>query len=527
MIPASIRWRLPLSYAAIALVTTISLGFVLLFTLRSYYANQEKSYLQENAQAIRSEVATVFWQQLPKAALQSQIAGFAFLSQTRIRLLDIEENVIVDSSLGLEEVSTTTFSVEMQVDEVLQSFSQTLTEGSPQVNYRSVIIIEDDTAPTKISTARQVNVDFDVLPPSHELITYLPVFGTFYGFSLGYHTAVEDQRSEQVVRLPIYHELSSDLLGYIELSEGPAYGRVVVNNVAWSWAAASLVAVILSAGIGWIVSQQLSAPLIALTEVTLQMIAGDLTSRAEVNRKDEVGILGRSFNLMANQVEETVSALRRFVSDAAHELHTPLTVLHSDLELIRNNIDDHDQLKRVVRAYDQVTRLETLTSGLLDLSRIESGTIETKFQPVDVNAFVKTNCEQFASRAEQKGLCFELNISTEPLIIKADEDQLYQALRNLLENAIKFTPEGGRIMVSVGKDQDQVVVTVADTGIGIPEEDIPYIFNRFHRGRNARSFSGNGLGLAIVKAVADGLGGTISAQNTSPGARFSLHLPME
>jgi signal transduction histidine kinase len=103
----------------------------------------------------------------------------------------------------------------------------------------------------------------------------------------------------------------------------------------------------------------------------------------------------------------------------------------------------------------------------------------------------------------------------------------HQKLRNLLENAIKFTPELGRILVSVGKDQGQVVIAVADTGIGIPEEDIPYIFNRFYRGRNARSFSGNGLGLAIVKAVADGLGGTISAQNTSPGARFSLHLPME
>lgn len=527
MIPASIRWRLPLSYAAIALLTTISLGFVLLFTLRSNYASQEQSYLQENAQAIRIEIATVFSQQLPKAALQSQIAGFAFLSQTRIRLLDVDDNLIIDSGLGLEEVNTTTFSVEMQVDEVLQSFSQTLTEGSSQVNYRSMIIVEDDVAPTKISTTRQVNANFDALPPSHELITHLPVFRTFYGFSLGNYSAVEDQRSEQAVRLPIYHELSSDLLGYIELSDGPAYGRVVVNNVAWSWAVASLVAVLLSAGIGWIVSHRLSSPLIALTKVTLQMIAGDLTSRAEVNRRDEVGILGRSFNLMANQVEETVTALRQFVSDAAHELHTPLTVLHSDLELIRNNIDEPDQLKRVVRAYDQVTRLETLASGLLDLSRIESEAIETKFQPVEVNAFVKTSCEQFASRAEQKGLSFELNIPTGSFVIKADEDQLYQALRNLLENAIKFTPEGGRIMVSVGKGQDQVVIAVADTGIGIPEEDIPYIFNRFHRGRNARSFSGNGLGLAIVKAVADGIGGTVSAQNTSPGTLFSLHLPME
>jgi hypothetical protein len=212
MIPTSIRWRLPISYAAIALLTTISLGFVLVLTLRSYYVNQEQSYLQDNAQVIRTEVATVLGQQLPKAALQSQIAGFAFLSQTRIRLFDVDENVIVDSGSGLKEVSTTTFSVEVQVDEVIQAFSQTVTDSSPGVNYRSMIVIEDENAPAKISTSQQVNADFEPLPPPHELITYLPVFGTLYGFSLGKDTAGANQRSEQT-----YHQIYWGILNSLRV----------------------------------------------------------------------------------------------------------------------------------------------------------------------------------------------------------------------------------------------------------------------------------------------------------------------
>jgi signal transduction histidine kinase len=289
--------------------------------------------------------------------------------------------------------------------------------------------------------------------------------------------------------------------------------------VARGWTIAGAISVILAAGVGWLISRRISAPLLALTNTTARMAEGDLAARATVASQDEVGLLARSFNQMADQVEDTIVTLRRFVSDAAHEIHTPLTALRTNLELASDD-------KFVRRARAQVGRLEALTEGLLALSRIEAGEQAEGHTAVALTSLVQEVSELYASRAEQSGLTFDLALPETPVTIWGDEAQLCHALGNLLDNGIKFTPQGGAVSVELVQEREWAELSVEDTGIGIPEDDLPHLFSRFHRGRNAAAYPGSGLGLAIVKAIAESHDGQVAAENTAQGARFTLRLPM-
>jgi signal transduction histidine kinase len=132
--------------------------------------------------------------------------------------------------------------------------------------------------------------------------------------------------------------------------------------------------------------------------------------------------------------------------------------------------------------------------------------------------------EPYASQADQAGLTLLLDVPPEPIEMRGDPAQLRRAIGNLIDNAIKFTPEGGTITIGLQKNSDAIELCVQDTGIGISEDDLPLLFSRFHRGRNVANYPGNGLGLAIVKAIVEAHGGQVSATNTSPGARFCISM---
>ena len=357
-----------------------------------------------------------------------------------------------------------------------------------------------------------------------EFVSRLPAVGTPYGFGFNPEVASDGRRSRQVVRHPFHNE-AGDLLGYVELSEGPAYGRQILESVAWGWAIAGSVAVVLAAGVGWLASRRLSGPLVSLTSITARMAEGDLSARADVVGQDELGSLAQSFNEMAGRVEETVVTLRRFASDAAHELCTPLTALRTDLELAANGKTSAERRALVDRALIQLARLEALTKSLLELARIESSVSKDPDGPVDLGALAREASEPYASQAEQAGLSFHLDLGPEPLVTQGNASQLRRALGNLLDNALKFTPVGGAVRVGTRRDGEWAVLWVENTGIGVPPDDLPYLFGRFHRGRNATDHPGSGLGLAIVKSIVEGHRGQAEAENTSHGARFSLRLP--
>lgn len=523
----SIRWRLALSFAGLALLVTLAMGALLLNISRNYYRQQEQRYLSSNAYTISTLIATIVRQNPSLEDLQTQLEGLTFLTQTRIRLLDPGHNVVADSGPFFGAAEILLYSASKEGDQVVtfqlldestvfgattQVFSVAFDEQT-ETGVGSSVITQEISPMTQTLIVAASDVAPSSESPSMGIIS---VARTLYGFDLGADVSSVGTRSEVILSQPIWAD--GALWGYVELSEGPAYGTLIVNYTLVAWAVASVVAVLLAAVVGWLMSRSLSAPLVTLTGVTSQMAAGDLTSRTPATaRSDEVGVLSRVFNQMADRVEETVSTLRRFVSDAAHELHTPLTALRTNLELAGDT-------EAVQRAQAQVTRLEALTEGLLDLSRIEAG--GRAFAPVDVAALAREVAELYASQAEQADIAFTLDIPDTPTAVTGDESQLRRMLVNLLDNALKFTPADGVVRFNLAVAEHTAVIQVTDTGIGIPPEDVPHLFSRFHRGRNTADYPGSGLGLAIVRAIVERHGGQVQAETTADGSCFTVHLPV-
>jgi len=539
----SIRWQLSLSYAAIACLATLALGAVLLATLHGYYAGKERSYLTRNAEGFTALVASAMETDVPLDRLAPQIRNLAFFSKTRIRVFDKTGAVLADSGIpnepyvfsffysapdkGVDGLQIDTMRVFPQSELAYedQLFSH---QGAAPPPGASTATGPDRASPAPFSVQPQIAAGGGAIAVARSV---LPVSSTFYGFQLGdradrlpprrFDDMDASRRSSQKVESTITNA-QGDVLGTIIVSDGPAYGSAIVDSVARGWALAGGIAVVLAAIAGWFVSRQITKPLLALSDVTARMTEGDLSARADVRRHDELGILATSFNAMADRIEDTVVTLKRFVADAAHEIHTPLTALRTNLDLL-----DLDQNPEAVkRAHTQVVRLEQLTDGLLSLSRIEAHSGPTQVTALDLATLIRSMSEVYASRAEQADIDYDLHLPEAMPPVAADAEQIGCVISNLLDNAIKFTPPGGTVSVNLQQDHDKIELIVQDTGIGIPPDELPALFERFRRGRNAGSYPGSGLGLAIVKAIVKAHRGSVRAESNGEGTTITVALPL-
>jgi signal transduction histidine kinase len=461
----SLRFHLALTYAGIALLTAAILGGVLLSVLGNYYARAEDAYLKASATRIAGDAPPVG----DAAQLTNWVQLAALATQTRVRVFDTSGKLVADS-------------------------------GSPRELDPGAIVTREGDGPRR--------GDRDQLPA--------PLGGGIFG-----GTANTGRPSNRALRVTY-----GDEGGYVQLSEAPASGTDALIGVAQAWALAAILAVILSALAGYLVSSRISRPVVALTDASDRMADGDLSARAPVVRDDEVGQLAESFNAMAGRIEVTVTALRRFVADAAHEIGTPLTALQADLELAERAAVTDDERRLVDRALGQARRLEDLSGNLLQLSRIEAGESSGDITLVDVASAAREAAELVASRAEQAGIQLELDIAHGPLVVAAERSGLQAVLGNLLDNAIKFTPEGGRVAVALRAEGGCAVLRVADTGVGIPAAEHAGVFSRFHRARNASAYPGSGLGLAIVRATVERVGGSVAFMSSEAGTEFRVSLPL-
>jgi signal transduction histidine kinase len=558
----SIRWRLTLSYAAIACLAALALGAVLLGILRGYYSEKEREYLVSNAESFETLLTDATAEDVPINALQPQLENLAFISKVRVRVVDSRGQQLVDtgapetpyvisfvyaaSDLTLDNLRVETIRLAPLPDDAPANAEgqdqmivsrpaawQVQFEGQPDILAATAFIPSMQTASGTITALGGGEaVEISASEPSRpqigmNAVSTLPLSSTFYGFSFGSTSsmrAVEGKavpRSGQQITSPIF-DASNNQIGTIILSDGPAYGSEIVRSVALGWLLAGGIAVLLAAAVGWLVSRQISKPLLALTDVTTGMMAGDLSLRANVARPDELGTLALSFNAMADQIQEIVVTLQRFVADAAHELHTPLTALRTSLEVARSETPS----TAIRRAHEQVIRLEKLTDGLLALSRIEARSGSDTLTLVDLNRLIRTTSELYASRAEQANLDYELSLPDNVPPVSGWADQLGSVISNLMDNAIKFTPAGGKVSLSLHSVDQDVVLVVQDTGIGIPADDLPQLFERFRRGHNAAHFPGSGLGMAITKAIVKAHHGSIVAESSGAGTTITVRLPL-
>jgi signal transduction histidine kinase len=501
----SLRWQLPFSYAAIALLAVLALGITLLGTLRGFYQEQERSYLAGNAVAIAEEIAPLLAAG-DLATLQAEIAAYSFLMQARVQVLDVAGQTVVADSGELSSF-TPALSVDVGEPGLLEAL------GGVETDVAVVIEEQQQIEDGVISTERIVT-----------RTSLLPAQGSLYGFNLGVEPTAVTERSNLIEETRVVDD-TGRLIGRLRLSQGPAYGGDIVRSVAWGWSAAGLVAVFLAALIGWLVSRRLTQPLLALTAVTGRMAEGDLSVRANVRRANELGILGQAFNRMAAQVENTVQSLRQFTADAAHELHTPLTALQTDLQLLESDVDAA-QKPRLARAQAQALRLQDLADSLLELSRLEAAVngVQSSF---NLTRLVQAAGELAASQAEQMDLTLALQLPEQPVMVRGDESQLQRALLNVLDNSLKFTPPPGEIVLALAVAGETAVITVRDSGIGIPPEDGPQLFSRFHRGRNTADYPGSGLGLAIVQEIMARHNGRVAIESGETGTKVRLILPGE
>ena len=247
--------------------------------------------------------------------------------------------------------------------------------------------------------------------------------------------------------------------------------------------------------------------------------------------KDELGRLADTLNQMMARLERSFAALRRFTADASHELKTPLTVVRAGVERAITRPDvPQETLAALEETLHEVNRMTELLDSLLTLARADEGRAELHREPMDLRAIVTEAGETGELLADHAGVAIEIRTPPEPVVLAVDRSRVRQLVLNLIENAVKYTPRGGNVSVQLGGIDGTVVLTVADSGIGIAAGDLPHIFDRFWRADSARTRTGArpgaGLGLAISKWIAEAHGGAIEVQSRpGRGTTFTVTFP--
>lgn len=279
------------------------------------------------------------------------------------------------------------------------------------------------------------------------------------------------------------------------------------------------------------------ARLRALEDAARRFGEGDLSARAPAIGGDEVSAVAAAFNRMAAdlaarqvQLVDADRVRRQLLADVSHELMTPLTAIRGyaeTLALPQFAPPSIEGTRAVKVIQEEGERIERLVGDLLDLARFEAGGISLARESVDVDELFERVSERHAKTAQDKQVSIVIEPHDEDLRLVGDPMRIEQAVQNLAANALKHTPPGGTIRLNARRDGDRVTLTVSDSGIGIPAEHLPYVFDRFYKADRSRSQSGSGLGLSIVKAIIERHGGTVSVRST-PNVEtvFEVALPL-
>lgn len=294
---------------------------------------------------------------------------------------------------------------------------------------------------------------------------------------------------------------------------------------------AGLIAVLIACFIGIAVSRKLAKPVKKITNTAAQIRSGDLTARTGIVGDDEIGQLGETFDDMATSLERDLKLEHRLTGDVAHELRTPLMAMLATVEAMQDGVlpADEEHLETVA---GEVRRLSRLVAAMLQLSRIENGT--TKFQPekTDMVGLVRSVVEGQEQLFDDRGLRLRMDVrgNRREIFCDCDRDMIRQAIINLMSNALRYTQEGGWVVVAVGQEGRDVVVSVEDTGMGIAKEDLARVFSRFWRSdaSRERESGGLGVGLAVTKEIIDRHHGFIDVESElGKGTKFTLHIPRD
>ncbi len=287
---------------------------------------------------------------------------------------------------------------------------------------------------------------------------------------------------------------------------------------------------LLAGGGGWALARRALKPVDQMTQTAQRISGNDLDQRLPMRGSgDELDRLATTLNAMLDRLNAVIDQMRQFSADASHELQTPLTILKGELEVALRSPRDPEEYQGVLASgLEEIDRLDKLVAGLLLLARADAGVLRLDPKPVDLSALVSDVGDLMRPLADAHAIDLQLT-PVEPVAVRGDQEHLRRLMLNLVDNAIKYTPSGGQVTISLQPDGDWAALKVADTGIGFSDDERQMIFDRFHRATDTRSrdVKGVGLGLSIARSIAAAHGGRIDVQSRpGHGSRFTVVLPL-
>lgn len=323
-------------------------------------------------------------------------------------------------------------------------------------------------------------------------------------------------------------------VGTVSIANPPAFGvlnileRAFRRSLAMSAFAAALLAGLLGWAVALALSRRLTGPILRLKEAADRFAAGDFQVKVPVETHDEVGELSVAFNAMSAQLQRLEEMRRKLTADIGHEVRTPLMSARSLVEAMRDGVLPADS-ENFLQVERELSRLGDIVADLRALSVAESGQLQLKRESLDLRDVIDEVAHRWTDRVKQKGLSLEVVTGDRPALVTGDAEALERVFMNLVANAFKYTDSGGQVHLALEVLENRVVARVADTGRGIGEEELPFVFERFYRGIDARSsgVEGTGVGLSIVRELVRAQGGEVRLESRrGSGTTAIIVLPL-
>jgi len=338
--------------------------------------------------------------------------------------------------------------------------------------------------------------------------------------------APSDEAKMLIAAVPYSNDQGSYL---VEAGTSLAGANRVMEALLWTLTAGLLSLLVLTVIGGWMLMNRALSPVHNITEAAQDITLRDLRRRLpEPTTGDEIANLSVVLNKMIARLQESFDNVSRFTADASHELRTPLTIIRGELEALLQHSDLSGQIRSALGSLlEEVERLVAIVERLFALSRLDAGEAQIERIEFNLAELAETTVEQMSLLADEKRISLRCK-TTKTVRVRGDRTRLKQVIVNLLDNAVKYTPDGGAVELSVWSRNGTAFLEVKDTGPGIPESALPHVFERFYRADevHSRDVEGAGLGLAIVRSITTAHGGDVSVSSEADsGCRITLRLP--